>query len=278
MHINYDKQKLASVLNDFYNATGVNVQFFDENTKEYAFGGTQNRYCDEIHNTAGGTLACHLSDSALFSECRKTKEPAMHICHAGLVDIAIPILYDGVMLGCLILGQMKRDNDFEKISDYLVSIGLNKDVMKDCYSSLPHYDSKKIQSISSLATMLAKYILFNRFLTPDFNGGMQRALDYIEENLHRSMSIKEIAERACTAKSTLYKNFREVFGCTVAEYVTKKRVELAQTMLLETDLSIEDISKRVGFSSGAYFTVNFKKQVGMSPSKYRKTTGKEKIL
>ena len=270
MHINYDKEKMASVLQDFYNATGINVQFFDEDSQSYSFSVIHNRYCDEVHNTAVGKHACRVSDAALFDECRRTKKTAMHICHAGLVDIAIPILYDGAILGYLILGQMKRDDDFSAVADYLTSLGLDGVRMKDYYLSLPRYDSDKIQSISNLASMLAKYILLNHMLTPDFNGGMHRALDFIDENLHFPLSVNDIAAGAHISKSTLYKRFKEVFGCTVAEFIMKKRIERAENLLLETDFSIEELSGQVGFSSAAYFTVNFKKQKGMPPLKFIK--------
>lgn len=270
MHINYDKEKLASVLQDFYNATGINVQFFDENLQTYSFSVTHNRYCGEVHNTDIGKHACRESDATLFDECRRTKETTMHICHAGLVDIAVPILYDDAILGYLILGQMKCDDDFGKVADYLTVLGLNANIMKDYYLSLPRYDSARIQSISNLATMLARHILLNHMMTPDFSSGTQRAIDYIEENIHLPLSMNEIAAGAGISKSTLYKNFSEVFGCTVGDFVMKKRVEKAEKLLLETELSIEEISQQTGFASAAYFTVIFKKHNGIAPLKFRK--------
>ncbi len=160
------------------------------------------------------------------------------------------------------------------VSDYIASLGLDVDIMKEYYLSLSHYDSDKIQGISSLATMLAKYILLSNMLTPGFNNSMQRALDFIEENLRTHISVNDIADGAHVSKSTLYKNFKDAFGCTVAEYMMKKRIERAEKLLLDTDVSIEEISAQTGFSSAAYFTVNFKKQKGISPLKFRKSNAK----
>lgn len=274
MNINYDREQMASAFRNFYNATGISIQFFDENSRSYVFDVARNRYCNAVHNAAVGKHICRESDKALFDECRRTKKTAIHICHAGLVDIAIPILYDGVILGYLILGRMKRDDDFSVVSDYIASLGLDVDIMKEYYLSLPHYDSDKIQGISSLATMLAKYILLSHMLTPGFNNSMQRVLDFIEENLHTHISVNDIADGAHISKSTLYKNFKDTFGCTVAEYMMKKRIERAEKLLLETDISIEEISAQTGFSSAAYFTANFKRQKGITPLKFRKNNAK----
>ena len=61
------------------------------------------------------------------------------------------------------------------------------------------------------------------------------------------------------------------YNCTVKEYLNSKRIEKAAQMLLMTELSMDEISREVGFNSAAYFSKLFKKYKGISPLKYRKT-------
>ena len=67
----------------------------------------------------------------------------------------------------------------------------------------------------------------------------------------------------------LYKKFRSHFGCTVNDYINTRRVEEALGLLEKTDLSIEEISERIGFTSASYFSRIFKQKMGMPPMRFR---------
>lgn len=265
-HRNYDSDRITGVLRDFHNATGINIQFFDTDLHVYSYEISHNTYCSAIKTAQRGV--CIQSDAALIERCRATREPAMHRCHAGLIDIAVPVVYEKTVLGYLILGQMRGEEDLP--AGYLETLGLDCRSMREHYLSLPLYDNERIQSVLNLATIVAKYTILERMLTPGFNGVMQRALDYIDKNLHLPISVDDIAREALVSKSTLYKQFREVCGGSVGDYLMKKRLERARQLLVETDLSIQEIAQAAGFSSAAYFTANFKKENGMAPLRFRK--------
>ncbi|MBR5539587.1 MAG: PocR ligand-binding domain-containing protein [Clostridia bacterium] len=268
MHVNYNKEKIEGVLADFYNATGVNIQFFDKNLRSYGAKFPHNKYCYAIQATKQGI--CKLTDRALVEKSREAGKATMHICHAGLVDIAVPVIYNEAILGYIILGQMRRDDDFSPISDYIMGLGLDSELMRENYLSLPLYDNDRIQSVLNLATIIAKYILLDHLLIPGFNSVMQRAVDFMDENLHLDISTEDIAAAARVSKSTLYKNFKDILGCTVGDFLMKKRIERAEGLLIETEMTVQEISQKVGFSSAAYFTANFKKVNGVPPLRFKK--------
>ena len=59
-------------------------------------------------------------------------------------------------------------------------------------------------------------------------------------------------------------------GCTVTEYILSKKTDYASHLLADSDLSIEELAKKVGFDTAAGFSTSFKKQTGIPPSEYRK--------
>ena len=195
----------------------------------------------------------------------------MHICHAGLVNVAIPLLYDDIIIGYIIFGRMKPNTDFDIIRDYIKSLGIDADKAQTLYTDIPLFESNKIQSVSNIAIMLAKYILLKNMIRPDLNESMQKAVDYISENLAKELSVKSISKSINVSKSVLYKNFHTHFNCTVSEYINTKRIEKALELIAKTNMSIEEISQSVGFSTASYFSKIFKKQVGASPLKYKKS-------
>ena len=199
-----------------------------------------------------------------------------YICHAGLVDIATPVLYDDVIIGYIIFGQIKTDTDFSTLKDYIGGLGLDTDKMEECYSNLLLFKPNKIESITNIASMLVKHILLENMLKPAANDGIHIVIDYIDKNLERDMSIKEISSSTNVSKSVLYKQFHDKFNCTVSEYIKRKRIEKSIKLIEKGGLSIEEISQSVGFSSASYFSKTFKAHMGNSPLQYKKLHRKGK--
>ncbi len=272
MVVNYDMEKTNQAMQDFYNATGINMVLLRD---DFSYVGNRNHwesnsYCKAIQNTKKGSIACEKSDLCLLKKCQKTKKAEMHVCHAGLIDVVLPIIYDDTVAGYLLFGQMKSDVKFPQIEEYITSLGLDKNEMLDFYTKITEFDSEKIQSISNIATMFIKYILFENLLRPYVDERIQNAVNYIEKNLETNLSIQQISKSINISKSVLYKYFHSYFKCTISEYINKKRIERAVEYLKKTDLSIDEIALKVGFSSASYFGKIFKQQKNISPLKYKK--------
>ena len=273
MNLNYDISKIKHTLRDFYNATGINTCLINADSEVISsILDTENSYCYYLKQLPSARRQCSLSDQVLIEKCKISKKPEMHVCHAGLIDIVLPIIYNDEILAFLVMGQMKQDVDFSVLKDRITKLGLDSETMERIYNNLVVFNRDKIESIANIAVMLTKYLLLEDFLKPYFNENIDKVLKYINENYNNDLSIQSISQNTNLSKSTLYKLFHSHLGCTVNEYLNKLRVKKSVDMLSETDLSIEEISCRVGFASNAYYTRTFKKVMGTTPLKYRKTT------
>ena len=271
MLVNYDIPKINQTLRDFYRATGINMDLLKE---DFSSVGNDSywealRYCRAIQNTPAGKQACLCSDAERLKRCQQSKQMEMHMCHAGLIDISVPILYNDVIIGYIIFGQMKTDADFSAVEEYILSLGLSPEKMRQYYREISVLDTDRIQSISHIAQILVKHILLENMLIPNWDEGIQRALNYIHANLCTPLNIQSIAKNANLSKSVLYRRFHSSFGCTVNQYINKKRMEKAKELLKQGHLSVEDVSQQTGFSDHAYFSRIFKKETGLSPIKYK---------
>ncbi len=103
------------------------------------------------------------------------------------------------------------------------------------------------------------------------SGSLGGAIDYINKNIFREISIDEICAAVHISKYHFCRRFKETMSMTVMEYVLKTRIVLAKNMLEKENASISEISDRCGFSSVSYFCRVFKESVGVSPLKYRKS-------
>lgn len=269
--MNYDIERLNGILQDFSNACGINIIVVDNDfrplNKKWS---KNNQYCYTIQSTPYGNHACRCSDHNLFLKCRASKKAELQICHAGLVDVAVPIIFNDDILAYIILGQMKKSDDFSQVAEHLTNLPIDRKKMENLYQDLPIFDAERISSTANIATMVAKYIMLENVLKPESNFVIEKATSFIDKNLGDDLSIAILSKSLNICRSTLYKNFEAKFKCTPGEYIKQKRIEKAKQLLLDPELSVERISEQVGFSSGAYFSHVFKSLTGLSPLNYRK--------
>lgn len=94
--------------------------------------------------------------------------------------------------------------------------------------------------------------------------------DYIKKNYaNDSLSIKEISEHVFLSPSYVCTYFKNQTGTTLNQFLTEFRMETAMQLLSDPRFQIADISSKVGYSNGNYFSKSFKKFTGLSPSQYR---------
>ena len=96
---------------------------------------------------------------------------------------------------------------------------------------------------------------------------------YIAANLSMKIQREELAKLVYLHPDYLTKLFHKQVGMTLGEYILEKRLALAKQLLQNTDLSIWDISQRVGITDASYFIRTFKKKIGVTPQQYREGGG-----
>ncbi len=96
-----------------------------------------------------------------------------------------------------------------------------------------------------------------------------RAMQYIRKNYTGSITVATVAQQVKLSRSTLDRRFCKSFGRTVDKEIFRLRMELVENLLLQSDLSINVISARAGFSCYEYFFRAFKRSHGITPQQYR---------
>ena len=101
------------------------------------------------------------------------------------------------------------------------------------------------------------------------NEVVENALRHIRDNAHREMEISQIAEQVGVSRRTLEKKFRETIDSSPHQELLRMRMDLAKSLLIESNLSITQIALSSGFGSSQVFSTVFKKQSGVTPSQFR---------
>jgi len=94
---------------------------------------------------------------------------------------------------------------------------------------------------------------------------------FIQERIQlEDLTRETVAKHVFLNPDYLDRLFKKETGTSVTEYIVRKRLMLAQDLLLKTNLPIGSIAAQTGYSNFAHFSRRFKKQFGMSPADYRK--------
>lgn len=104
-------------------------------------------------------------------------------------------------------------------------------------------------------------------------------LFYINENFtNNEISLDNVAEKFCMSSSLLSLKFKENTGDNYKDYIIRKRIELAKTLLENQETSVGEICDKVGYVNVSHFIKNFKKITGFTPAAYRRqTTGNRNL-
>ncbi|MDO5541055.1 MAG: helix-turn-helix domain-containing protein [Eubacteriales bacterium] len=99
---------------------------------------------------------------------------------------------------------------------------------------------------------------------------IQSAIQYIQQHYQEQISLTTAAESLSITSQYLSKLFMQETSRTFIDYLTNVRIDKAKVYLTETNLQINVIGARTGYTDPKYFCTVFKKIVGLTPNQYRK--------
>lgn len=100
---------------------------------------------------------------------------------------------------------------------------------------------------------------------------MEDLLVWLSANLDKEFSVTELAGRMHMSDRTFARRFRAETGTTPAAWVNAQRILRAQTLLEETQLSIDEVAREAGFGQAVLLRHHFHRALGTSPAAYRRT-------
>ncbi|WP_187436723.1 helix-turn-helix domain-containing protein [Bradyrhizobium rifense] len=96
-----------------------------------------------------------------------------------------------------------------------------------------------------------------------------RVRAFIEENLHRTIRVKDIGAVAQLSAAHFSRSFKQVIGESPHAYVVRRRLERACQLMITGSASLREIAQSVGFSDQAHLSRLFRQAFGQSPARWR---------
>ena len=98
---------------------------------------------------------------------------------------------------------------------------------------------------------------------------MAAALRFIREHAAKGIRVPDVAAAAAVSRRTLERRFQELIGRSPHDEILRVRIQAAQQLLRDTDLSLGTIARMTGFNHPEYLSASFRRLTGHQPSRFR---------
>ena len=270
-----DATKLDKILEDFYLISGMETSLLDADFHSIAVcRPSDETFCSVFHRAQGALEICKDSDIERLSVVKSTGEPSLYTCPCGIVEAIVPIIRGDSIAAYIIssMGICAEQGCDEAVLEKTLNLAprLTHEQLVPRIKELCHLSTEKINAYYSMLKMVAEHIGNDDTLSSDTESIGKLVKYYVKNNITRKLTLADIAWNLHCSTVTLTEHFRAEFGITIMEYVTKKRMDLAEKILLATDEPLREVASRVGFSDVEYFSRTFKRYHGVSPAAWRK--------
>jgi YesN/AraC family two-component response regulator len=102
------------------------------------------------------------------------------------------------------------------------------------------------------------------------NEKVSRVLNHLSDNFHETITLEKLSKEIGLSTFRIAHLVKEVTGKTVLQHVHQLRVQEAQRLLEQSDMNCTDIAYETGFGDQSYFIKQFRKQMGITPARYRR--------
>lgn len=174
---------------------------------------------------------------------------------------------DSVMFPELLLELEKGGRVFEASEDRDILTYL-RNILKEQDEEKPYYENQMILLLNQMLIHIVRGSV--KLVDPTSQDRIAAIIRYLNENYTESITLNQLASRFYINPSYLCREFKKHIGSTVVQYINSMRILHAQRLLQETDQSVTEISKIVGFSNVTHFNRIYKSLTGTSPTKTRK--------
>ena len=206
--------------------------------------------------------------------CAKCKEGSFcGSCFAGVREFVYPIKHGDEFLGFISVSGYRSDHADSYIAQMSQRLHVPIDVIAEAYSSLKQeLPSKEWVDtlILPLCNMLELAYIRSEDGSVSANDSIERVIRYIKRYHSQNITLDDVCKHFGYSRSYISHVFKKRIGQSFREYLTKLRLDDAESLLKYSNLTITEIALSVGFSDSTYFSNIFKTKVGISPSAYRK--------
>ena len=276
-----DSPEFAEFFEIVRNLTGVLVGLVDpekQHSRRLFPESAENPLCRLIKSRPAGLAACQATDSRHCVDVALAKEGEVYLCHAGLMDMAVPIIVHDQLIATINCGQVlpasPTPEGYRELQRRCAALNLPALALREAYYASPSLSQEKIRTTLRLLTFFAEYFceVGDRLISSRpgaVRAEIERAQHYARRHFPSPIRLEDVAAHVGLSPAYFSTLFHRSVGEPFIHYVQRLRVEEAQRLLLTTTEEITTIGLHVGFRNMTHFLRVFKQFTGCPPGTYR---------
>ena len=263
---------INSILKDFYNISGIRISIHDIECNEiYSYPKESTEFCHCLQQKSEVLKDCQHNDELAFERVKNTGEVYVYKCRRGLYEAVAPLYHFGTLSGYLMLGQICDDNanSVEILIRKATEILGDKTKANEIANTVKSIDMQTLKSYINIMTVLAEYLTGTNRLFAYNERLPQLIKEYINKNYSSQITLSILSQKFGCCNATLTKCFKKEYNSSIMTYLCSVRLKKASEMLVKTRKSVKEIAALCGFYDQNYFSKNFTRYYGVSPTEYR---------
>ena len=239
----------------------------------------KNPLCRMIRASEKGVERCNACDSWNNKKAEVQGKPILYKCHAGFLDMIIPIFVQGCHVASLSSGQIlsepPSEAGFVKLKKRLAALNLDDRTLYKAYQSAPYMPNKKVRNIMTLLEIFAVQLCEDLRKIRELKSRLERdelrkAKEYVTRQFSDpDLGLEETAANAGLSPTHFSRVFKKCTGIPFTHYVQSVRLAEAKKLLAHSEKSISEICFACGFNSQANFIRVFRSLEQMTPSHFK---------
>jgi len=239
----------------------------------------ENAFCRLIQCSPQGKARCRYSAQKAGIETAPYVKPYIYRCHAGMIDIAVPIISKGKFIGCLcsgkILAKKPSPREMAQLMRAWSAAGYDATKLKKTYFQANVIPRLKIEVIAKFLLFMVNYMLEAEDKISSLSQNLAqydpilKSQEFMRAHYSEKISLAVVAQHVSLSPSRFDHVFKERTGTTFVHYLQRLRLDKVKYLLTSSDLRIAEIAMATGFFSLGHFNRAFKSQEGLAPREYR---------
>ena len=256
-------EEMDRIMSRLHRLFDIRITFFDmkEHELKQFHIKPMSAFCAAFRRKKERDACCSLCDASHLEKSKEIQDVHVYQCHSGLIEGIVP-LYDrrGIYLGAIVFGQLRKVGQPPR-DDW-------SPALKKLYEKLPSYTLEKALDIGHVLKCVCESIIDRELISYRSKPWVETLENYIEAHLHEKITSAQLSKASGKSSSFISRHFESEFGQTPRQYILKRRMEEAKTML-KNGMSVQCTAGKLGFYDAFHFSKTFKKFWGKTPNDYR---------
>lgn len=250
---------------------GVRVCFHSREGEELRVGLQKPicRYCRLIQERLFSKGVCAGEDRKRRTEAEAIGKMLVYQCHAGLTEAVIPVHAGDRLIGFAVVGQF-RLTDAPPVA---VAGKWRKETgtpeLEDAFRQVPRLPRERMDYVLRLFSLMVRYISSGHLVDVRNERLLHCVIARMQEHPEERLSLKKAAALSFRSVSSLSHQFNRQFGKGFKRMQIEIKLDKAEEYFRATpDITISEVSAKLGFDDPHYFSRLFRKHRGVSPRQF----------